>query len=78
MKAEFDGTVYLHEMIAERQREVAVSIKALRMMQEHHKNQYFSFRCVTHAEEAEWLLKAEQIVPPVQILSDASHERQEK
>ncbi len=65
MEAEFSGKVYPHEMIAERQREVAVSIKALRMMQEHHGNKYFSFKCVSSAEEAEWHRKAEAIVPPV-------------
>lgn len=65
MKAEFDGTVYLHPMIAERQREIAVSLKALHMMQEHHGNRYFSFKCVSHEEEREWYAKAEKLVPPV-------------
>ena len=65
MKAEFNGRVYPHEMIAERQREVWVSITALRMMQEHHGNPYFSFKCVSPAEETEWYRKAEAITPPV-------------
>ena len=64
-KATFQGKTYLHPMIAERQREVAVSIKALRMMQEHHGNPYFCFKCVPLAEEKEWHAKAEEIVPPV-------------
>lgn len=67
MKASFNGTVYLHEMIAERQREVAVSLKALHMMQEHHGNKYFSFRCVKPAEEAEWYAKAEKLVPQIEL-----------
>lgn len=53
-------------MIAERQREIAVSIKALRMMQEHHGNPYFSFQCVPPEEEREWYLKAERAIPPVE------------
>lgn len=44
---EFNGKVYPHPMIAERQREVWVSITALRMMQEHHGNRYFSFKCAS-------------------------------
>ena len=52
-------------MIAERQREIAVSIKALRLMQEHYGNPYFSFRGTTGAEEREWRDKAEALVPPV-------------
>jgi len=62
---EFNGKIYPHPMIAERQREVAVSSKALRMMQEHHGNSCFSFRCVSREEEAEWYAKAEAIVPAV-------------
>jgi hypothetical protein len=65
MQAEFNGKIYPHEMIAERQREVWVSITALRMMQKHHHNDYFSFKCVSHDEEAEWYRKADAIVPPV-------------
>lgn len=52
-------------MIAERQREVAVSVTALRMMQEHYGNRYFSFKCISPEEEREWYRKAEQIVPLV-------------
>lgn len=52
-------------MIAERQREVLVSITALRMMQEHYGNPYFSFKCVREAEEQEWRAKAEARVPPL-------------
>ena len=63
--AEFNGKAYPHPMIAERQREVAVSIKALRLMQEHHGNPYFSFHCVSKDEEAEFRRKAEAIVPTV-------------
>ena len=61
MQASFNGKTYMHPMIAERQREVAVSIKALRMMQEHHSNPYFSFKCVTDAEEKDWHAKAEAV-----------------
>lgn len=63
--AKFNEKTYLHPMIAARQREVAVSIKALRMMQEHHGNPYFSF--VSYAEEAEWRAKAEKIIPPIEV-----------
>jgi hypothetical protein len=52
-------------MIAERQREVAVSIKALRLMQEHYGNPYFSFRGTSSAEEAEWYAKAEKLIAPL-------------
>ena len=52
-------------MIAERQREIAVSIKALRLMQEHYGNPYFSFRGTTYAEEQEWRAKADAITPPI-------------
>lgn len=65
MQAEFNGKTYLHEMIAERQREVAVSITALRLMQEYHRNPYFSFKCVRQTEEEKWHLDAEMITPPV-------------
>lgn len=57
-------------MIAERQREVAVSCKALRMMQEHHGNPFFSFKCVSPAEEQEWYARAEKIIPPVALCTD--------
>jgi hypothetical protein len=70
LRAEFDGRVYLHPMIAERQREVAVSLKALRLMQEHHGNRYFSFKCVPSEEEREWYAKAEQLIPPVVVNSE--------
>lgn len=70
MKAEFNGKIYPHEMIAERQREVAVSLKALQMMQEHHGNKYFSFKCVKASEEAEWYAKAEQILPAVKMIGE--------
>jgi hypothetical protein len=53
-------------MIAERQREIAVSMKALHMMQEHHGNRYLSFKCVSSAEEAEWYTKAEKLIPQVE------------
>jgi hypothetical protein len=52
-------------MIAERQREIAVSLKALRLMQAHYGNPYWSFHCVSDAERAEWYRKAEAIVPHV-------------
>ncbi len=67
LRCVFNGKVYLHPMIAERQREVAVSLKALHMMQEHHSNKYFSFKCVSHAEEAEWYAKAERLVPQCEM-----------
>lgn len=66
-KASFNGRVYLHPMIAERQREVAVSITALRMMQKHHGNPYFSFKCVSPAEEAEWLSQADELTPNIEV-----------
>jgi len=66
-QAEFDGNIYLHEMIAERQREVAVNIKALRMMQDHHGNKYLGFKCVSPEEEREWHAKAEALVPKVKM-----------
>ena len=69
-KAEFNGKVYLHPMIAERQREVRVSITALQMMQKHHGNKYFSFDCVHKDEENEWYRKAEQIVPSVNMVDE--------
>ena len=56
-----------NHMIAERQREIAVSITALRMMQKDHGNRYFSFKCVSPEEETEWYRKAEEIVPPVNV-----------
>ena len=52
-------------MIDERQRKFNVSMTALRLMQEHHGNRYFSFKCVSYAEEAEWYAKAEKLIPPV-------------
>ncbi|WP_156795572.1 hypothetical protein [Bradyrhizobium icense] len=70
MEAEFDGKIYPHEMIAERQRDLAVSITALRMMQEHHGNPYFSFKCVSPTEEAKWYQKAEAVIPPVKGVPD--------
>ena len=57
----------MKRMIAERQREISVSLKALRMMQEAHGNPYFSFHCVSKDEEAEWYRKAEAIVPPIEV-----------
>lgn len=54
-----------HRMIAERQREIAVSLKALHMMQEHHGNRYFSFLCVRPEEERDWYAKAEKLIPQV-------------
>jgi hypothetical protein len=53
-------------MIAERQREIAVSLKALHMMQEHYGNRYFSFKCVRSDEESEWYAKAEKLIPSVE------------
>ena len=47
------------QLIAEHQREIKVSIRALRMLQEHYGNPYFSFKCVRDAEVAEWMAKAE-------------------
>ena len=46
-------------MIAERDREIRVSIRALRMMQAHYGNPYFSFKCIPDAEVAEWMEKSE-------------------
>lgn len=66
-KASFNGKTYMHPMIAETQRRVTVAITALRMMQEHHGNPYFCFKCVPIAEEKEWRAKAEEITPPVII-----------
>lgn len=51
-------------MIAERQREVAVGIKALNLMQEHYNNRYLSFKCVSREEERDWYAKAEMTIPP--------------
>lgn len=65
MRASFNGKTYPHEMIAERQREVAVSITALQLMQEYHRNQYFSFKCVRPSEEEKWYRDAEMVTPPV-------------
>jgi hypothetical protein len=75
VKAEFNGKVYPHEMIAEHQRKFAVSITALRMMQEHHGNKYFSFKCVSPAEERDWYAKAEAAVPPLSRHQDDAAER---
>jgi hypothetical protein len=69
-KAEFNGKVYPHPMIAETQRGVRVSLTALRMMQEHHGNKYLSFLCVRPDEEREWCRKAEQIVPHVNMVDE--------
>ena len=52
-------------MIAERQREITVSMKALHLMQEHHGNRYFSFACVSRDEEREWYAKAEKMIEPI-------------
>jgi hypothetical protein len=49
-------------MIAERNRKFDVAMKALRMMQAHHGNPYFSFHCVSDAEAAVWHQKAEAII----------------
>ena len=66
MKAWFNGKEYCHEMVAQRQREFAVSIKAQTMMQEHYGNKYFTLKhSVSAAEADEWRAKAEAIVPPV-------------
>lgn len=64
-KAHFQGRTYLHPMIAETQRRVAVDCKALRLMQEHHDNPYFSFKCVNATEEKEWRAQAEAMIEPV-------------
>ena len=48
-----------YRMIAERDREIRVSIRALRMMQAHYGNPYFSFKCIPDAEVAEWMEKSE-------------------
>ena len=45
-------------MIDERRLEIDVAIRALRMLQAHYGNPYFSFKCVTDAEELEWRKKA--------------------
>lgn len=65
MTAEFAGKIYPHVMIAETQRKVAVSLKALHLMQDHYGNRYFSFKCVSQYEEAEWYAKADAMIPPV-------------
>lgn len=65
MKASFNGREYLHEMIAERQREVLVSVTALRLMQEFYGNPYFSFRGCPDSEAEKWATDAEMIVPRV-------------
>lgn len=70
MKASFNGKVYDHEMTAEHQRKFAVGITALRMMQAHHNNKYFGFKCVRPDEEAEWYRKAEAAVPPVVLIAE--------
>lgn len=51
------------QMIAQRQREIAVSLKALHLMQEHYGNRFISLRDVGSAEEAEWYAKAEKLIP---------------
>ena len=48
---------------ARRQREITVGITALRMMQQHYGNPYFSFRGTSAEEEREWYAKAEAVVP---------------
>lgn len=53
-------------MIADRQREVAVSLKALHMMQEHHGNRCLSFKCVPETEERQWYALAEKLIPQVE------------
>lgn len=68
MKAIFNGSEYPHEMIARRQREVWVSITALRMMQEHHGNKYLSFQCCTSEEEQKWHGLAEALTPAVTVI----------
>lgn len=52
-------------MIAQRQREISVSLAALRMMQAHHGNRYFTFDCVSRAEAAEWRSRAEEATAPL-------------
>ena len=52
-------------MIAQHNRQYAVAIKALQLMQEHHNNRYFSFHCVSHEEQLRWYDEAEKIVAPV-------------
>jgi hypothetical protein len=52
--------------IAEHQRKIAVSVKALRLMQEHYGNPCFSFKCVRPEEEKEWRAKAEKLIPHVE------------
>ncbi len=47
-------------MIAERNFKFRVSMEALRMLQEHYGNKYFSFACVSDREGAEWMAKAEK------------------
>ena len=56
-------------MIAERQREIAVSLKALQLMQGHYNNRFISLRDVGSAEEREWYAKAEKLIPPVELTS---------
>lgn len=59
-------------MIAERHRQHSVAITALRLMQAHHGNPYFSFHCVSDAEAAEWYRKAEAIVPAIEVNCEAA------
>lgn len=72
--AEFNGKTYPNVMVAERQREIYVSVVALRMMQEHHGNRFLSFKCVRRDEEAEWYRKAEATTPAVSQATLTSHD----
>lgn len=59
------GVMTATAMIAARQRDIAVSIKALWLMQQHHGNSYFSFHCVSKEEEKRWYAEAEKLIPPM-------------
>jgi hypothetical protein len=43
-----------------------VALTALRMLQSYHDNRYFSFSCVSKAEEKRWYALAERFVAPVE------------
>jgi CO dehydrogenase/acetyl-CoA synthase epsilon subunit len=53
-------------MIAETNRRHSVALTALRMLQSYHDNRYFSFSCVSKAEEKRWYALAERFVAPVE------------
>lgn len=70
--AEFNGKTYLTRDIAEHQRKVFVNVTALRMMQKHYGNPYFSFKGMKDAEIAEWTRKADEATPLVCDIAEAA------